>query len=292
MDGIADSKTFLKTLLCRAFCLFADFFHEIFQKSSLYRAGGEARDEVFGKEQVQHDNRQRRKREQREHARPIGGILPLQAGDSVKQRFVRFIGGNEYEREPQIVPDGNEVVDGDRGKRRTDEWHHDGKIDFPAACAVDMRRLVKILGKAVDELGQDEHRNGQPHGDIHRRQAPAIVQKPENLHQFHQADGRYLDGQHHAHDKEEINALGQAAAPMRQAVAGERSQKQNAEERTDDHDQRVCKIHEKFAFYDDVAEIFKGPDSWKAERICHDIAQRFKRIDHQQKAGKQGDDGP
>ena len=246
---------------------------------------------MLGHGQVQRDDGQRRQRQYRQQLRPVGGVLPLQPGDG-QQHGLLVLVGDEDQREPQVVPDRHQVVDGHRRQCRAYERYDDAVIDHEPVRAVHKRRLVQLAGQPADELREYEHRRRKAHGDIDRIQAPQRVQQPEVFHQLQQPDRGDLDGQHHAHDEEEVDALGRPGAPVGQRVGGQRPQEQYHRQRAHDDHEGVPEVIQKVAAADDGSVVVQRPVQGHAEGIGIDLLLRLQGIDDQYPHRRHGDGRP
>ncbi|MPN23150.1 hypothetical protein SDC9_170537 [bioreactor metagenome] len=159
--------------------------------------------------------------------------MPEQAGHAQQQRFLAFL-GDEDQGEPQVVPEGDKVVDGHRRQRRPHEGDHDGREDAEVARAVDKARLDQLMRRLAHKLRQHKDRHRDAHRQVNGHQRPLAVHQAQGLDDLQQLDGADADGQHHARNQKEEHEARYLSPPVGQRVGGQRADDQHQDQRGDD----------------------------------------------------------
>ena len=141
-------------------------------ESALHTTG----DDLLGQEDVQEEGGQEHDDDGREHARPVTGVLHgVDHGVQADGDGTHLVGVGEDQRQEVLVPDVDEIEDGDGNQTGLCHGEHDLPVDLGGRTAVDLRRFLKAAGQVCKEVQQENGGVGHIDADVQEQQNQTVL---------------------------------------------------------------------------------------------------------------------
>ena len=157
----------------------------------------------------------------------VGGLYCRQAhGDRH-----HIVAGDDDEGPDKVVPRNHKGEDRHSSDSRAREWHPDLPVDAPAARSIHDRGLFQFMRNAVEELFEDEDRDGR--GDLRQDDAPPCIYQSERLHLCEERHDQHRAGDHNSRqdDPEEDSAPPEGHARQREGSHAGEDHRQDSDDR-------------------------------------------------------------